>query len=433
MSTVAEVKLWGRSIGAVFLDDGAENATFEYDSRFTQSGIEVSPIVMPLSSKIYSFPEISRRTFLGLPGLVADSLPDKFGTALLNAWLVRKGRDPGDFNPVERLCYTGRRGMGALEYEPATGPRSGKAKLLQVDELVELSSKILQEREELNQSFDPSVRETSLREILRIGTSAGGARAKAIIAWNPKTNEVRSGQVKAPDGFQYWLLKFDGVSKNRDHELDDPQGMGAVEYAYYKMATAAGIEMSECRLLEENNRRHFMSKRFDRTDAGQKIHMQSLCALEHFDRSITGAYGYEQAFLTMRKLQLPMGSIEQQYRRMVFNILARNQDDHTKNISFLMDDSGQWSLSPAYDVTYSYNPTGKWTAAQQMTMNGKRDNFTLNDFRECAKIAMLKRGRGEAILREVQAVVVNWMDYAEEAGVDPILSNTIQPAMRTID
>ncbi len=430
MSVTARVKLWGRTIGAVLLEDGSNVAAFQYDPDFAGSGIQVSPMVMPLSHQIYSFPDISKPTFHGLPGLVADSLPDKFGNALIDAWLVRNGRNQGSFSSVERLCYTGKRGMGALEYEPAAGPKSTESERIEVAGMVELASKILTERTSIQQSIAPDVAEHSLRHILRVGTSAGGARAKAVIAWNRETEEVRSGQVKAPDGFEYWLIKFDGVSRNRDKELDDPEGMGRVEYAYHKMAADAGIAMSECRLLEENGRSHFMTKRFDRSDNGQKLHMQSLCALEHFDHGITGVYGYEQVFHTIRKLGLPMEAVEQQYRRMVFNILARNQDDHVKNIAFLMDKDGKWQLSPAFDMTYAFDPTGNWTSVHQMTMNGKRDQFTLDDFRQCAKSAMLKRGQGESIVKEIQGIVDKWMDYAEEDGVDPILRDAISTAQR---
>ncbi|MEX0941059.1 MAG: HipA domain-containing protein [Pseudomonadales bacterium] len=257
----------------------------------------------------------------------------------------------------------------------------------------------------------------SLPDLLRVGTSAGGARAKAVIAWNPKTNEVRSGQVKAGKGFEYWLLKFDGVSGNKDKELEDPKGYGLIEYADYLMALDCGIEMSESRLFKENGRSHFMTRRFDRVGAGEKFHRQSLCALAHYDFNRAGAYSYEQTLLVMRQLQLPMQAIEQLFRRMVFNIVARNQDDHVKNIAFLMNQSGEWSLAPAFDMTYSFNPAGAWTASHQMTMNGKRDRFTLEDFNVCARSASMKRGRAAIIVVEVQATVSKWISFAEEAGV----------------
>lgn len=424
-STVAEVKLWGRTIGAVSLGTDEQTAAFEYEPAFARSGIEVSPITMPLSSRVYQFPQLALGTFWGLPGLLADSLPDKFGNALINTWLAAQGRPPSSFNAIERLCYTGTRGMGALEFAPAIGPfskqRQPHGNAVQVERLVSLASDILSQRNALSVSLDDknasSYGEDALRDILRVGTSAGGARAKAVIAWNPRTNEVRSGQVQADDEFEHWLLKFDGVSGNRDKELEDPKGYGLIEYAYYLMARACGIEMSECRLFAENDRQHFMTRRFDRTSRGQKLHMQSLGALAHFDFNMAGAFSYEQALLVMRQLRLPMQAIEQQFRRMVFNVVARNQDDHVKNIAFLMNKSGEWSLSPAFDLTYAYNPKGAWTASHQMTLNGKREHFELQDFKACAKVASMKRGRAEAILAQVQEVVRGWPTFAEQAGV----------------
>lgn len=415
--TLAEVRLWGRTIGAVSLEEGATVAAFQYTPEFAASGIEVSPVTMPLGDRVYVFPALARNTFHGLPGLLADSLPDRFGNALINAWLATQGRTPESFNAVERLCYTGARGMGALEFAPAAGPLARVAQKIEIDALVQLASDVLGRRGDVAGSFADAQRAAALQDILRVGTSAGGARAKAVIAWNRDTNEVRSGQIAAGEGFDYWLLKFDGVSGNKDKELEDPRGYSAIEYAYFLMAQAAGVTMNECRLLEENGRRHFMTRRFDRLPGGGKLHAQSLCALAHFDFNDPGAYAYEQALLVMRQLQLPMAAVEQQFRRMVFNVIARNQDDHVKNIAFLMDQQGNWSLSPAFDMTYSYNPSGDWTARHQMSVNGKRDGFTLEDFRACAKSALMKRGRAETIVEEVRAAVAQWPDYAVKAGV----------------
>ena len=426
--TIAEVRLWGKTIGAVSWDESTELANFEYESAFVDSSIEVAPVAMPLSDQIYSFPALPRETFLGLPGLLADSLPDDFGNALIDAWLAKEGRDPESFNPVERLCYTGNRGMGALEYVPSQGPSNTKSARVDVQALVELASEILTKRNKLQGSFARPNREDALQNILHVGTSAGGARAKAIIAWNPETDEVRSGQVKAGQGFSYWLLKFDGVSGNKDKELEDPAGYGLIEYAYYRLALEAGIDMKECRLLKENGRNHFMTRRFDRTDSGGKIHMQSLGAMEHFDFKKAGAHSYEQALRTIRKLDMPMHSIEEQFRRMAFNIIGRNQDDHVKNIAFLMDQSGTWALSPAFDMTYSYNPRGVWTSTHQMSLNGKRDNFELDDFKACAKNASMKRGRAEEILQQVQNAVLKWKDFAKEAGVPDDVADRIAKA-----
>jgi len=427
---IAEVQLWGRTIGAVLLEEGREVAAFQYDPEFAGSGIELSPLVMPLSEQVYEFPALPRSTFHGLPGLLSDSLPDKFGNALIDAWLATQGRSADSFNAVERLCYTGARGMGALEYAPALGPKPRKAAKIEVDALVRLAGEVLTHRGDLRGHFHEAGKKEALREILRVGTSAGGARAKAVIAWNRETNEVRSGQVAADDGFEYWLLKFDGVAGNKDKELEDPKGYGVVEYAYHLMARAAGITMTECRLLEEGGRRHFMTQRFDRPTSAEKLHMQSLCAMAHFDFNQAGAYAYEQALLTIRQLQLPMAAIEEQFRRMVFNIVARNQDDHVKNIAFLMSKQGEWSLAPAFDVTYSYNPSGLWTSLHQMTLNGKRDGFTMEDFEACAKSALMKRGSEALIIEEVRAAVKRWPEFAAAANLPDPLQDKIQNAHR---
>ena len=426
MSTLAEVKLWGRTIGAVLVENDRETASFQYDPGFSNSGIEISPLMMPLSQQVYSFPSLRQVSFYGLPGLLADSLPDRFGNALINEWLARQGRLPESFNAVERLCYTGTRGMGALEYYPLTGPKPDEIRSISVEHLVELAQEVLRSQNTLHGSFSHKQKENSLRDILRVGTSAGGARAKAVIAWNPTSNEVRSGQIKVNDGFEYWLLKFDGVSGNRDKELEDPVGYGAIEYAYYRMAIDCGIKMSECRIFEENDRRHFMTRRFDRLPGGGKLHMQSLAAIAHLDFNLAGAYSYEQAFQVIRQLALPYSAVEQQFRRMVFNIIARNQDDHVKNIAFLMDRSGKWSLAPAFDMVYSFNPNGKWTSSHQMTLNGKQDGFTMNDFKLCARTASMVHGQFKTIVDEVIKVVSHWKDYADEAGVLPRQMNLIQ-------
>lgn len=427
---IAEVRLWGRTIGAVSQDDARSAAAFEYDPAFTESGIQLSPLVMPLNKQVWQFPSLPRETFHGLPGLLADSLPDRFGNALIDAWLATQGRKPETFSAVERLCYVGTRGTGALEFAPVLGPKLRSATHIDVDALVELASEVLTQRTNLRGRFRDEDKAHALRDLLVVGTSAGGARAKAVIAWNPTTNEVRSGQIAAGDGFEYWLLKFDGVSGNRDKELDDPRGYGAIEYAYHLMARAAGITMNACRLLEENGRRHFMTRRFDRLAHGEKLHMQSLGALGHFDFNAAGAYSYEQALLTIRQLGLPMAAVEEQFRRMVFNVVARNQDDHVKNIAFLMNRDGAWSLAPAFDVTYSFNPSGAWTATHQMTVNGKRDEFAIDDFRACANAASMKRGRAATILDEVRSAVSEWKKFAAEAGVPARERDQIRRAHR---
>ena len=428
--TSAAVKLWGTRIGAVSWDAEQSLGFFEYDPAFLASNIEVAPLSMPLAESIYSFPALPKETYFGLAGMLADVLPDRFGNALIDAWLASRGRTPESFNPVERLCYTGTRGMGALEFEPAMGAHSQTSEPLDIAALVELAGDVLAGRESFKARLEGEESAAAVRDILRVGTSAGGARAKAVVAWNPETGELRSGQVDVAQGFSHWLLKFDGIAANRDKELADPTGYGRIEYAYHRMALAAGIEMTECRLLHENGRAHFMTRRFDRTETGAKLHMQSLCAIAHLDFNLAGAHSYEQALFTMRRLGLPMADLEQQFRRAAFNVIARNQDDHTKNIAFLMSKTGEWSLSPAFDVIYSYNPDGAWTGQHQMTLNGKRDGFERADFEAAGKTVALKRGRALAILDEVAQAVQHWKEFAKEGGVPSELADRIAQAHR---
>lgn len=417
MTRVVEVRLWGRTIGAAVKPPGQVAASFEYDADFQRSGIELSPLHMPLGPTIYQFPALPQAAFKGLPGLLADSLPDRFGNDVIDAWLSRTGRDPASFGALERLCYLGRRGMGALTFHPAEGPEADADERLEIAELVELASDILASRGQLRAAFrdDPG---PGLATILQVGTSAGGARAKALIGWNEATGEVRSGQLDLPEGFGYWLLKFDGVSGNGDRGLADPKGYGTIEYAYHRLAVAAGIEMTSCRLLEEGGRRHFMTRRFDRTPRG-RLHLQSLGALDHLDYNQPGTASYERAFDVMRHLDLPMEDLEQQFRRMVFNLVARNQDDHVKNIAFLMDRAGRWRLSPAYDVTWSYNPAGAFTSRHQMTVNGRREGFEAGDLEATSRHAGLPRSRWRRILSEVVDAVSTWPEVAADLGVSP--------------
>ena len=418
MTETAQVRLWGRTIGAVSLDPGELTAVFQYVPEFAASGIEIAPLTMALRRQPYAFPDLSYDSFKGLPGLLADSLPDRYGNALIDAWLARQDRSPRSANAVERLCYTGQRGMGALEYLPHKGPGTTVDEDIQVGRLVELASKVLSERDGFETAMRPGDEEVGLGEIIGVGSSAGGARAKAVIAWNRETGQIRSGQVPAPPGFEHWLLKFDGVKESGGREVfAETKGYGAIEFTYSKIAMTAGLEMAECRLLEEGGRRHFMTRRFDRPGPSSKLHMQSLAALRHFDFNLPGAYSYEQALQTIRELELPMSAVEQQFRRMTFNVVARNQDDHVKNIAFLMDQGGNWSLSPAFDVTYAYNPRGDFTAQHQMTLNGKRERFQPDDFRACARLVGMKLGRAEQILEEVTAAVAGWPEVAAEVGV----------------
>lgn len=416
----AEVKLWGTVIGAVSLDESQKTALFEYDRSFISSGIEVSPISMPLRAGIYRFPELSYESFHGLPGLLSDSLPDKFGNELINLWLSKQGRLPDSFNAVERLCYTGSRGMGALEFFPSISEKALPSENLHVSELVELASIVLSNRKNLKAVFDECDKKnlsSSLQQIISLGTSAGGARAKAVIALNPLTNEVRSGQCDWEKGFEHWLIKFSGVSGNKDKEDDDLSDYGMIEYAYYKMAVESGIKMNLCRLLDDGKNHHFMTKRFDRTDDGKKIHMQSLAALAHFDFNMAGSASYEQTFTILNALGIGHQDKDDLFRRMIFNVAACNCDDHVKNISFLMDRRGKWSLAPAYDLSFAYNPNGLWTSSHQMTVNGKRKNIQKEDFDNCAKIAGLTRAQKEEAFQKVISAIKKWKDFASEAGV----------------
>ena len=421
-----EVKLWGTTIGALSQEND-NFASFEYNPDFMRSGIEPAPITMPVrAGVIYRFPNLSSATFHNLPGLFVDSIPDKFGNKIIDQWLTQNGREPGSFSALERLCYTGSRGMGALEFYPAIHPNFIESEPLEIERLRALAANILDQRKKIK----VKLREKEIFEqIIKVGTSAGGARAKVLIAYNEATNTVLSGQVRAPEGFGYWLLKFDDIENNRDKENADPAGFGALEYTYSEIAKEAGIEMTECQLLTDGNHRHFMTRRFDRTENGNKLHYQSLTAIAHYDFNIAGAYSYEQAFAIAKRIGLTMTDIELMYRRAVFNICARNQDDHTKNIGFLMDKRGHWKLAPAFDVTYAYNPNGRWTGTHQMTFNGKRENFTLEDFKIVAKNAGLVQGRYKRILEQVQDSLAT---FKKRAKANDVPKNLIQEVEKNL-
>lgn len=426
---IANVRIWDMLVGAVYWDQDRGFATFEFDPEFLKQGLDLAPRLMPLAesvqgSAMYSFPALPRQTFYGLPGLLADALPDRFGNSIINSWLARQGRAPEDFSPVERLCYTGKRAMGALEFEPPMHPDMDESVPVEISELVGLAQEVADRRKQLHADIEKRPAD-ALMDIIRVGTSAGGMRPKAVIALNEITSEIRSGQVTAPDGFDYWILKFDGV---KDEALGDPQGYGRVEYAYHNMARDAGITMTDCKLLEEGGRAHFLTRRFDRTASAGKLHMQSLCAIAHFDYNSAGAYSYEQAFQTIRRLQLPYGDTEQQFRRMVFNVVARNLDDHTKNIAFLMDHQGNWRLSPAFDVIFAHNPGGTWTNRHQMTINGKTDDFTSADLIEVGDEMGIKSSK--RIVAEIVDVVARWPGYAESVDVPPSRITEIGKAHR---
>lgn len=426
----ARVLLWGSEIGAVSWLEDREVGVFQYSPDFLRSNIQLSPLMMPLGEFPYEFPALARNTFKGLPGMLADSLPDKYGNAIIDAWLASEGRTAESFHPVERLCYVGRRGMGALEYEPAAlGPPASR-KAVEVAGLVDLANRVLDERIRLGGVFSGIDDFEAINDILRVGTSAGGARAKAILAWNRETGEFRSGQVDAGEGFDYWIMKFDGVSSN-DAEVVTPKGYGRIEYAYYLMAIEAGIEMSPCRLHQEGGRSHFMAKRFDRTEDGGKLHMQSLGAIAHYDYRQPTAYSYEQAIQVIRRMGLSQKDMEQQVLRAVFNVVARNCDDHVKNIAFLMNRRGEWRLSPAFDVSYAWNPAGEWTSRHQMSVNGKREKFERGDLFSLAKAADIKKARAEQMIQHLIDVIGRWPDFAGKAGVNEEQVRKIQAVQRT--
>ncbi len=420
---VAEVLLWGSRIGAVAWNDNAQHGVFEFVPDFAKLDLDVAPLTMPLfearsGKRVYSFPTLNTETFQGLPGLLADSLPDKFGNRLIEEWLSRQGRTATSMNPIEKLCYIGARGMGALEFKPAITSFDDVSEPLQVDELVQLASDILHQRNSLKTNLGSS-ENNSMEDIIRVGTSAGGARAKAVIAYNPETGDVRSGQAQHSEGFDYWIIKFDGVSNDL---LGDPQGYGRIEYAYHLMAKKCGINMTECRLLEENGRAHFMTKRFDRIGT-EKLHMQTLCGIAHFDYNMPNVYSYEQAFQVMRQLRLPYPDAEELFRRMVFNVICYNCDDHTKNISFLMNKHGEWRLAPAYDMTYAYNHENRWLKQHQMAINGKRENINRSDLLKVASEMNIKKA--QEIIASVEEAASKWSEFAEKAGVSESQARSI--------
>lgn len=418
MVDVAEVKIWGELVGAIRWDESQQLGYFQYEPKFIQKGWDLSPIKMPIAqgSRIYSFPELRKGrnetedAFKGLPGLLSDALPDKYGNKLINTWLAQQGRPENSMNPVEKLCFIGARGMGALEFEPAQIKTGTKSFSIELDSLVEVAKKILHEREAFLSNLNKD-EEKAMMEILKIGTSAGGARPKAVIAYNPKTGEVRSGQGYAPKGFEHWLLKLDGVS---GEQFGESSGWGRVEYAYYLMATDCEIEMSECQLLEENGRAHFMTKRYDRED-NFKHHIQSLCGLQHYDFNDMYGYSYEQVFQTMRLLRLTYPEAEKMFRIMVFNVIATNYDDHTKNFSCILKKNEQWRLAPAYDLCFSFDPSNHWVSKQTLSVNGKRIGIAKEDLLTIAKDNNIKKGA--KIIEDINSIVKSWNKYAERAEV----------------
>lgn len=423
MVDIARVNLYGQPVGTFRWDNNRQLAHFEYAESFIGKGLEPSPILMPVrQGRIYSFSDIGRETFKGLPGMLADSLPDTYGRALFDRWLALTGRSSG--NAVETLCFLGKRCMGALEFEPAMDAPYSPDVRIELDSLVEVASEALSEKEEFGANLEED-KKAAIAEIVRLGTSAGGQRAKAIIAYNPSTGEVRSGQIEAPEGFDYYLIKLDGVTA--EVGFRETQNFGRLEYSFYRLVKECGIGMSDCSLIEENGRAHFLTKRFDRQN-GEKIHMQTLCGIAHYDYRNPRSYSYEQAFNVMRALRLPYSQAQEMYRRMVFNVVIRNQDDHTKNISFLMDRQGKWTLSPAYDMGFAYNPKGGWTAQHQMSINGKFDDITRQDLLEFAKRNNIKEAT--EIIDRIAEVSSRWPLLAKECEVPQPMIDAIVPNLK---
>jgi len=423
MITTAFINIWNKRVGAIAWDMDTELASFEFETSFLTNEWDLSPLKMPITDaakRVFSFPELrNTTTFKGLPGLLADVLPDKYGNSLINAWLSRNGRPADSMNPIELLCFTGKRGMGALEFEPVEPKTNNGATKIELDSLINIARKILSGRQDFNTHLSGDEAK-ALSDILKIGSSAGGARAKAVIAFNPDTKEIRSGQADAPKGFTHWLLKFDGIT---DQQLGTSSGYGRVEMAYHLMAKEAEIEMTECRLLEENGRAHFMTLRFDREHGKGKLHIQSFCAMAHYDFSEVTSFSYEQLFETMRSMLLPYTDAEQLYRRMVFNVMARNCDDHTKNFSFSMDKTGKWKLAPAFDVCHSYRPGSRWVSQHSLSINGKRQNITRNDLLQVAKNMNIKKA--DTIINQVKAVISRWNDFATQTNVKADLKDAV--------
>jgi serine/threonine-protein kinase HipA len=427
----AFVKIWGKLVGAVAWDQKTGIAAFEYDSGFKNTGLDLSPFKMPIDTKrtVFSFPELKQNpqipfnTFKGLPGLLADVLPDRYGNQLINLYLAQSGRPLDSMNPVEMLCFIGTRGMGALEFEPSTEKETSRSAAIELKSMVELAQRLLSNKASFKTNFI-NENEKAVSEILKIGTSAGGARPKAIIAYNEKTGEVRSGQTNVPKGFQHWLIKLDGVS---GIQVGASSGYGRVEMAYYNMAIACGINMMPSKLLQENGRAHFMTKRFDREEDNTKHHIQTFCALKHFDFNEVNSFSYEQLFQTMRELNLNYADAEQMYRRMVFNVLSRNCDDHTKNFSFRLKQDSKWELSPGYDICHAYQPQHQWVSQHALSINGKRKDFTKADLLQIGKSISCKNAA--SIIEEIQGVVNQWNDYAKEQEVVPKLRKEISKTL----
>ena len=424
----------GLEVGAASFDTDTGVGAFEYTSDFIKRGIELSPLKMPLSRQIYSFPELGAATFKGLPGLIADSLPDDFGNAVLNAWIAALGRSPSEITPLQRLQYTGKRGMGALEYAPATKLKHlNVTKSIAIDSLVAIAQEVLDARGEYAMELgnDGQENREAMLSLLTVGMSAGGARAKAVLAFNDDFTQVRSGQTDTPPGFTHYLMKFDGVNEHNPGKetFGDPIGYGAMEYVYHLIAKRCGITMTPCHLLQEGKRRHFITQRFDRAQ-NDKLHVQTLCGLAHIDYKQPGSFSYEELFSVLRRLKLPSTDAEQVMKRLVFNIVARNHDDHAKNFAFMLH-GNRWSLAPAYDLAYSYKPGSKWVNSHWMSLNGKRDGFTRADFYTLEKLSPLfTRRKIDNLLDETIEQLSQWSNLAKKWDVPSALAREIQQNLR---
>ncbi|MFT4825043.1 MAG: serine/threonine-protein kinase HipA [Pseudohongiellaceae bacterium] len=427
--TTATVRLWGTTIGYASMGHDETFARFEYDPAFVDMGIDLAPLMMPAEiGKIYRFPELHPRSFHGLPGLLSDSLPDKYGNRLIDVWLAQTGRSATEFNAVDRLCYVGVRGMGALEFEPPSDRHERDSKDLQVQDLVELASIAFASKKSLDVKLGETGSDQGLLDILSVGASAGGARAKAVIAYNEKTKTLRSGQLDLTPGYEHWLIKFDGVKYSGDWGIADPAGYGLLEYSYHQMAKECDIDMMECRLLSENGRHHFMTRRFDRNDDGEKYFVQTLAALNHFDYFETGAYSYEQIIMMMRQLKMPMDMIEQQVRRTIFNLVGCNQDDHVKNFGFMMDRQGMWSLTPAYDLCHSEG--SEFTKTHQLSLNGKLKQFTMTDLKHLEEYAGLPRNFHKRVLEKTLDAFTGWERVAKDLEIPTQLRKHVLNTLR---
>jgi len=425
---VIEVRIWGQRVGAVALDERLGYYAFAYEPAWRRSGIDLAPLTLPLGdrSATFVFPNLPDATFHHLPGMLADALPDTFGNALIDAWMAERGFTKSEVTQLDRLAYMGKRGMGALEFRPARGSHSESTAPLEMKSLVENARKLMEGDLTIGARA-----QAALANIIRVGTSAGGARAKAVIAWNPRTNAIRSGQFDAAEGFEPWLLKFDGVGKDR--ELGTGADYGRIEYAYCLMAKQAGIDMNECRLLEENGRAHFMTRRFDREVVGGqtiKHHVLTLCAMDHLDFKQRSTHAYAQLFMVVARLGLGDRALDQVFRRMAFNVMARNCDDHTKNFAFRLKQRGNWELAPAYDVTHAYYPKGEWTYQHLMSVNGKFDDITREDM--VVEADRFGVGRPSDRLNEVHTALRNWPRFAQEAGLSDSTSDRVAADFRLL-